>query len=398
MKKVFLLSLAFLFLVSGTVAIAEINDSTEIEPVGQVIFDTQTMLKAQVLQIVNEELRNVPGTNISHTNQTIRVEILEGPEKDKEIVVENDYLNLKEGEKFYLKHTVSVFDNMDYYSVDEPFRLPQVFTLLAIFLAVIVIFGGIQGVRGIISLVGSLILITYVLLPGILSGVSPLLVTLLVSSLIIILGSYITHGINKTTTAAVIGMITTVSFTGLLAYWSVYFTRLSGFSSDEVIYLNFDSGGIDVVGLLLGGIMIGLLGVLYDAAIAQAVAVEELHRIAPHLPKKIIYRSAIRMGREHIGALVDTLAIAYVGVSLPLLLLFVQSSTESVWVSVNREIFSVEIVRTVIGSIGLILAVPITTVISVYMLVKEEKTSDQDLIQREKHELEHMKHSHSHHH
>jgi uncharacterized membrane protein len=106
--------------------------------------------------------------------------------------------------------------------------------LVALFVLAILIFGGFQGVRGVISLVGSLLLILYVLLPGILHGISPLLVTVGVSSLIIIVGSYITHGFNKMTSSAVIGMLITVSFTGLLAYWSVYFTRLSGFGSEEI--------------------------------------------------------------------------------------------------------------------------------------------------------------------
>lgn len=237
-----------------------------------------------------------------------------------------------------------------------------------------------------------------VLLPGILHGYSPLLVTIGVSSLIIIVGSYITHGFNKTTSSAVLGMVVTVTFTGLLAFWSVYFTRLSGFGSEEVVYLNLNArGSIDVIGLLLGGIMIGLLGVLYDVAIGQAISVEELLRIAPHVPKKTIYARAIRIGREHIGALVNTLAIAYVGASLPLPLLFSQSSTESIWVTMNREIFSTEIVRTMIGSIGLVLAVPITTMVAVWLLTRKGKSSahaDKAVIEKEVHALEHVGHKH----
>ena len=143
--------------------------------------------------------------------------------------------------------------------------------------------------------------------------------------------------------------------------------------------------------------MIGLLGVLYDVAIGQAISVEELLRIAPHVPKKTIYNRAIRIGREHIGALVNTLAIAYVGASLPLLLLFSQSSTESIWITMNREIFATEIVRTMIGSIGLVLAVPITTVVSVWILTKKGRENihiDKTVIEKEVHALEHTEHKH----
>ena len=156
-------------------------------------------------------------------------------------------------------------------------------------------------------------------------------------------------------------MIITVIITGLLAFAAVHFGKLTGFDSESAIYLNLNSRGqIDIVGILLGGIMIGLLGVLYDVAIGQAISVEELHRIAPHVERRKIFTRALRIGREHIGALVNTLAIAYVGASLSLLLLFTQSSMEFS-VPINKEIFATENIRILIGSFGLVLAVPITT-------------------------------------
>ena len=365
---------------------------------GEVVADVQTIVKAEVLEIVKSAVETIPGTDTQHDNQTIKVKILEGVEMNKEVTLDNDYIDLKKDEVFYLKHTTGSLDGTNYYSVEGPYRIPQLMILVGLFLLAVLVFGGIQGIRGIISLAGSLLLIMYVLLPGILHGFSPLLVTIGVSSLIIIVGSYITHGFNKTTSSAVLGMILTVSVTGLLAYWAVSFTKLTGFNTEEVSYLNLNSrGGIDVIGLLLGGIMIGLLGVLYDIAIGQAITVEELLRIAPHVEKKTIYQRAIRIGREHIGALVNTLAIAYVGVSLPLLLLFTQGGTESVWVTMNREIFSTEIVRTMIGSIGLVLAVPITTMVSMWLLTRKNKRNvDATLIEKERHALEHVGHSHSH--
>jgi uncharacterized membrane protein len=362
----------------------------------EIIQDKVDIIRAKVLEIVKEEVKNVPGTDVRASNQTIKIEILEGDERGKQITVDNDYLNLNVGEVFYLRHQYGGMDGTNYYSVDEPYRLPHVLILVALFIIAIFVFGGIQGVRGLVSLVGSFLLIIYVLLPGILHGYSPLLVTIGVSSLIIIVGSYITHGFNKTTSSAVLGMVITVIITGLLAVWAVHFTRLSGFGSEEVVYLNLNTRGtLDVVGLLLGGIMIGLLGVLYDVAIGQAISVEELIRIAPHVTKKTIYQRAIRIGREHIGALVNTLAIAYVGASLPLLLLFIQTSTSSLANIANREIFATEIVRTMIGSIGLILAVPITTFVAVWLLMRMKKNNvSQEKLQKEQEALEHAGHHH----
>jgi len=365
MKKSLIIFIIFFF----------IADLTSVWAEGNFIADEQNMLKARVLEIINIEKVMLMNSDVEHSVQTLKIKILEGENKNTELILENDYQILKESETFYLKQISDSLTGESQYSVSEPYRLPQLFLLVGIFLLAVIVFGGIQGIRGVVSLVGSFLLILYVLIPGILYGVSPLFVAVGVSSLIIIVGSYITHGFNKMTSSAVIGMLITISFTGLLAMWSVYFTRLSGFGSEEVVYLNMSiPGGIDVLGLLLGGIMIGLLGVLYDVAIGQATAVEELLRLAaPDISKAVVYKRAIRIGREHIGALVNTLAIAYVGVSLPLILLFSQISTDSVFVTLNREIFSAEIVRVVIGSLGLILAVPITTFVSIYLLGKERK-------------------------
>jgi len=364
-KYLILLTLIFLLFTTGVI---------QAQSESGFVADEQITVKAQVLEIIKQENTKVLESDADHTVQTLKVKVLEGDNKGDELALENDFQVLKDGEIFYLKQISDSLTGKSQYSMGEPYRLPQIFWLIGIFLLAVLIFGGIQGIRGVVSLVGSFLLILYVLIPGILHGVSPLLVAVGVSSLIIVVGSYITHGFNKMTSSAVIGMLITISFTGLLALWSVYFTRLSGFGSEEVVYLNMSiPGGIDVLGLLLGGIMIGLLGVLYDVAIGQATAVEELLKLAtPDISKTRIYKRALRIGREHIGALVNTLAIAYVGVSLPLLLLFSQTSTDSILVTLNREIFSAEIVRIIIGSVGLILAVPITTLVSVWMLGKDK--------------------------
>lgn len=337
----------------------------------ELTLDQQETIKARVVDIVSEETTTIPGTDTDTTLQTIRAEILEGDKKGEIVTVQNDYLNLKEGERFYLLHTISAYDDIEYYSVLEPYRLPAVFFFVALFIGAVFFLGGIQGIRGLISLFGSLVLIFYILLPSILAGYSPILMSVIVASLIVTLGSYVTHGFTRTTSTAVLGMVITVVITGILAYFSVQLTQLSGFSADEAVALNFNTrGSIDFVGLLMGGILIGLLGVLYDAAIGQSVAVEELHRVAPHVPRKTIYLRALRIGREHIGALINTLAIAYVGASLPLLLLFYTTEAAPLML-MNQEIIAAEIVRTVIGSIGIILVVPVTTLVATYMLVRK---------------------------
>ncbi|HVY72725.1 MAG TPA: YibE/F family protein [Candidatus Paceibacterota bacterium] len=329
--------------------------------------DIVTFPKAQVLRVLHQEVREIPGTGTNTNAQTIEAQILSGPETGKVVTIDNDFLTLNKGDVFYMRHEVYDAESINTYAVLAPYRLPQLALIVGLFLLCLFVFGGKQGIRGLVTLVGSLLCIGVVLVPGILHGFSPLLLSACVAGLIVVLGSYITHGFNRTTTAAVVGMLCTVLITGLLAYMFIHAARLTGFSNEEATYLNFNTGGlIDFQGLLLGAMIIGFLGVLYDAAISQAIAVEELFAVGKHLQKWDVYRRAQRIGREHIGALVNTLAIAYVAVSMPLLLL-VASSAQNVWMTLNQELFAEEIVRMMVGTIGIILAVPITTVVAVYI-------------------------------
>jgi len=363
------------------------------------VQDQITTVKAQVVKIDSQGEETVPGTETQTEDQTIDVKILEGTSTGSIVTFDNDYVILKVGDLFYLTKTVSAETGQTYYAVGDPYRLNSLIFFIALFVLLVVIFGGRQGIRGLISLCGSLILILYVFLPGVLHGYSPVLMSIGVASLIIIIGSYITHGFNKSTTAAVIGMIVTVLVTGVLAYWAIHMTHLTGYENEEASYLNlYTNGKLDFVGLLLGGMLIGILGVLYDAAIGQSIAVEELHAIAPHISRWKIYRRAIRMGREHIGALVNTLAIAYVGVSLPILLLFSISNSPFSQL-INRENFATEIIRTMIGSIGLVLAVPITTLLACFILIRKRPAGTDESkgivdVTKEEHELEHYQHHH----
>jgi uncharacterized membrane protein len=354
-----IIKILFIFLILFSFGNTYASDSSQ---------DNYETFRAKAISVEKtEDVENEFMGGVSQETQKITAEIISEDDKGKIIELNNDYTMISKGDKFFAYYSTD--DNI--YHFDEPDRLPSVIFFTILFLVILFLFGGIQGVRGLVSLIGSLALIIYVLIPSILGGYSPILISLLVSSVIIIIGSFITHGFNKTTLSAVIGMVMTVIITGILASIAVHTSFLSGYSSEESIYLNYSVGKqIDLAGLLLGGILIGLLGILYDVAIGQAVAVEELLRADPKMNKVVLYKRSIRIGREHIGALVNTLAIAYVGASLPLLLLFSTNNTEAIKFTLNREIFATEIIRTLIGSIGLILAVPITTFITVFILTR----------------------------
>lgn len=382
-RKILTIFSFFLFIFLSPIFVALAQES-------EIVSDSHTLEKAVVVDILSVKEKFLAISDTPVVVQTLEVKIFSGENKGRVVIFDNDYSVLDIGDKFILSHTTTS-DGRELFAVSDHYRLPILLVLIGLFILITVIFGGIQGGRGILSLAGSLVIIFFVLLPLLIKGYNPVVVSILVSSAIIVTGSYVTHGFNRTTSTAVIGMIGTIIVTGILAIIAVKTTALTGFSEDESVYLAINTkGALDATGLLLGGILIGLLGTLYDASISQAIAVEEIHLANPDLTKKEVYKRVIRMGREHIGALVDTLAIAYVGAALPLLLLIYSSTDLPLGALLNQEIFATEIVRIVIGSIGVILAVPATTYISTMMLVGKIK-------KRDGHTHSHS-HSHSHSH
>ncbi|HUD04139.1 MAG TPA: YibE/F family protein [Candidatus Paceibacterota bacterium] len=326
-----------------------------------------TPVKARVTEVLFSGTQNLSGTSAKTIEQNLEAVLLDGANTGQTVEVQNDYALLHIGDEFYAVLSPDQASG-DTYIVQDAYRLPALAWLGMFFVLCVFIFGGWQGIRGLLSLATSIALIAFVLLPAILHGYSPIWMSILIASFIIIIGSYLTHGISRTTTSAVIGMICAVLVSGFIAFITIQGAHLTGLGTEEAAYLNISTNGtIDFAGLLLGGMIIGFLGVLYDAAIGQAVVVEELLRAGVHMSKREIFWRAIRVGREHIGALVNTLAIAYVGASLPLLLLFYTYNTGGIAMTLNKEIFATEIARAFVGSIGLILAVPLTTLIAIFL-------------------------------
>ncbi len=328
-----------------------------------------TTALAKVVSITSQATEEQVSTRSVVAVQELRAEIVSGVDKGLVVSVRNDFEPIAVGDYFYVLHTKDTSINIDSYTVAERYRLPQLGYLFLLFVLAIFLFGGIQGVRGLLALGMSLAVIFYVLIPAMLAGYSTLLVAVGVACIITIVGSYVTHGVNRVTSSAVLGMCATVCGVALLAYGAVHMLLLTGFANDEASYLRIAGADIDFAGLLLGGMIIGFLGVLYDAAIGQSVAVDELFAAAPNITTGEVYLRALRIGREHIGALVNTLAIAYVGVSLPLLLLLALALPDtSMWFLINREEFATELARMMIGGIGVVAVVPLTTIISIYIL------------------------------
>lgn len=342
--------------------------------------DYQGTWRGKVLEVISSEKKIIPGTDTEHLYQKISAKIIDGPQEGKVVTIENDYLTLKVGNKFYFNYLKDVGGGENYV-VTNIDRRDSLFWLVILFIFVIVLFGGWQGLRSLIALVGSFFAIFYILIPGLLNGWSPLIASFFVASGILFVAIFFTHGFNRESLIAYVGTMLSVLFTGLFAIYIVGATSLTGFASEESTYLNIGTkGSLDFTGLLLGAIIIGFLGVLDDIAVTQAAVVSELYDSNPNISKVEVYKRAMRVGREHVGALVNTLILAYTGASLPILLYFKMSDMNFTTI-INLESFSTEIVRSIVGSMGLILTVPIVTILSVIYL-KGYKS----------------KHSHHHHH
>ena len=228
-----------------------------------------------------------------------------------------------------------------------------------VFAVVVVLLGGWRGATALVGLVISVLILLMFVLPAILDGRSAVLVAVFGSAAIAYVTMYLAHGFGRMTTIALFGMTSALALTAVLSAIVVELARFTGFVTEETSLLTFFEG-IDVTGLLLAGIVLGAAGALDDVTITQAATVWELKAADPSLGSTGLFRRALRVGRDHIASIVNTLLLAYAGASLPLLVLFVLAR-QSLGTIANSEVVAIEIVRTLVGSIGLVAAVPLTT-------------------------------------
>lgn len=245
-------------------------------------------------------------------------------------------------------------------------RTPQLLALFVLFLVVIVAVARKQAVFSFVGMLISLYVIAQIILPSILAGTNAFTITLIGSLIIIPATYYLSHGFNKKTTIAVVSTFIVLVLVIALSYAFTTWTHLTGFESEEANFLQLSYGGkINILSLLLAGMLIGALAVLDDITISQASIVASLRESNNRLSKRHLYTQAMKVGRDHVASLVNTLILVYVGVSFPLILLFFNTQTPFSLI-LNQEILATEIVRTLVASIGIVLAVPISTYLAVH--------------------------------
>lgn len=310
--------------------------------------------------------RIVKITELENDVQEITSEVTGGSMKGQLVTSREDSghkLNrrgFEEGDKIILMHDLA----QNVYYISEYNRSNSLLFLFLLFIGIVLLVSGLQGFGSIVGMVFSFVILFKMILPMILNGFNPLWVAILGAFFIIPTTFFSSHGFNKKTVIAVFGTILSLAFVGILASLSIDFGKITGLASEESSFLSMAAvSKIDFKGLVLAGMIIGIMGILDDVTVSQSSVVQQLKESRRDIGFKELYFRSMAVGKDHISSVVNTLVLIYAGSALPLMLLFIDYSS-SFYDVVNIEMISEEIIRTLIGSIGLILAVPITTLLA----------------------------------
>jgi len=333
-------------------------------------------VRAEVTQIIEEGQIDMGGHN--QTYQIARVNILSGEyagipmeiDYGKRQIRSDDYL-FSVGDRIMVSISKTPDNVVNAYFVDFV-RTTPILWLTISFAASIILISRWKGIRALLSMAFSLYVIIGYIIPHILIGEDPLRVSIIGSVILLAVTLYLTYGWTLKTHAAVLSMVLVLLLTGALSWLFVIFARLNGSGDENVMFLmQLMETPINLRGLLLGGMIIGALGVLDDLVTTQASAVFELHHANPEFGFSGLYNSAMRIGQDHVAATVNTLVLAYAGASLPMLLMFSLARGDYGYL-INFSFIAEEVVRTLVGSLGLIAAVPLTTAIAIFFAQRVE--------------------------
>ncbi|WP_329134078.1 YibE/F family protein [Streptomyces sp. NBC_01476] len=297
--------------------------------------------------------------------QKATIEVSSGPDRGTiftETVQPDQTRRYTKGEGVVLAHAPNAPPGLRYSVTDVDRGLPLAL-LAGVFALAVVLVGRLRGLTALIALAISFGVLTLFILPAILRGDNPLLVAVVGGSAIMLIALYLCHGLNARTSVAVLGTLCSLFLIGVLGSVFISWGRLTGNTSDETGLIHTLYPGIEIKGVLLAGVIIGSLGVLDDVTVTQTAAVWELKDADPDANWRKLYGAGMRIGRDHIASVVNTLVMAYAGAALPLLLLFSIARSGVLRVA-DSELVAEEIVRTLVGSIGLVASVPLTTLLA----------------------------------
>ena len=316
-------------------------------------------------QFVTAEVVEVTG----ETGKELRAELADGSGEVVPVQVPPEIMaaGVDPGDDIRVFFTATAMGSGSPYVFVDFVRDVPLVLLAAVYVLVVLAVARVRGLMAIVGLVASMGIVVAFLLPALMSGGPPLPVTLVGASAMMFIAVYLAHGISIRTTTALLGTFVGLAVTTFLASWATGAAELSGGSSDASIMMNAMLPGVGLRELLLCGIVIAGLGALNDVTITQASAVWELHAESPRAPRRRLFSRAMRIGRDHIASTVYTLAFAYVGAALPTLML-VMLYDRSLGATLTAGEIAEEVVRTLVSSIGLVLAIPATTALAAVLV------------------------------
>jgi uncharacterized membrane protein len=335
----------------------------------------EEVLEGEVLEILEEGVTEQMGEEYLYQN--LKILVTKGSLKDQEITVEAGSVPTVGQAKYAVGDEVLVnrsagFEGEDAFYITGFIRRKPLTWLFLVFVVLAVAVGQWRGLSSLLGMGVSFLVIFGFILPNLSAGRDPILIVILGSLVVIPATFYLSHGFNRKTTVAMAGTFISLVITSLLAKLFVELTNLTGYASEEAAFLQQSmEGTINVKGLLLAGIIVGALGVLDDVTVSQAAIVQQLKEAGAALSPQELFSRAMSVGRDHIASMVNTLILVYTGAALPLLLLFIGNAYPFSQV-INYEIITEELVRTLVGSIGLIAAVPITTLLAISLLTERD--------------------------
>jgi|GEM_PF-208487 len=378
---------------SGTQQMPQVISSQEFEDLPPELLPPSQFLLGEVKKIEDQGTDEEMGTPMPY--QILKVELLNGKNKGRVVQINHgSNVSIRESDRVAVGDSV-VLAQVDtekgstYYIYDK-YRLPPTIIVALIFFALVVILAGKKGFWSIVGLFISVAVLALFIVPSIIAGQNPLVISVVGALIICVCSMYLAHGFSKQTSLAFVSTLITLVLAAILSFIFVGLTNLTGGGTEESFYLQFGPlEKLNLQGLLLGGIMIGVLGVLDDITTGQTAAVFEIHKANPKLSFPELYKRAINVGKEHIASLVNTLVLAYAGASLPLFLIFYLNDTIPLWVNLNSEFIIEEMIRTLVGSTALVLGVPISTFFAAKFLAGKDASY---------HENKKSITTHSHHH
>ncbi|MEA1960722.1 MAG: YibE/F family protein [Bacillota bacterium] len=322
--------------------------------------------KGKVLTIEDMGESSYQGQDNQFLDQKVRVKILSGKYKGQEYVTIHTLsgspgidIHVQPGDEVVLYLSEDNGDLSEVY-ISDVVRANFLNYIVIAFVILLVLVGGIKGIKALVALGLTILAIFKVLLPALVSGYSPLPITTIVLAVVTVFTMIVVAGFTSKSFAATLGTIGGVMVAGFLAYWIGDVAHLYGLATEESrMLLYVPDLELDMRGLLFSGIIIGALGAIMDVAMSIASSMDEVRKANPGLSRWELMVSGMNVGRDIMGTMANTLILAYTGGALPFLLLFMAYDTSSLRI-MNSELIASEIVRAMVGSIGLILSVPIT--------------------------------------